>query len=62
MTALLVVLGVAFAFSMGAHYSGATMGMPVALRAIGTRPALAILAALSLAGAAFASHAVEHTV
>ncbi|MGH9115447.1 MAG: inorganic phosphate transporter [Acidimicrobiales bacterium] len=62
MTALLVVVGVAFAFSMGAHYSGATMGMPVALRAITTGRALAVLAVLSLAGAALASHAVEHTV
>lgn len=62
MTALLVVVGVGFAFSMGAHYSGATMGMPVALRAIRPGRALAVLAVLSLAGAALASHSVEHTV
>ncbi len=62
MTALLVVLAVAFAYSMGAHYTGACMGMPRALGAVGTRSALLLMAPLALVGAAFASHGVEHTV
>lgn len=62
MTALLVVLAVAFAFSMGAHYTGACMGMPRALGAVSTRWALLIMAPLTLVGATFASHGVEHTV
>ncbi len=62
MTALLVVLAVGFAYSMGAHYTGACMGMPHALRAISARNALLVMAPLALAGAALASHRVEHTV
>ncbi len=62
MTALLVVLAIGFAYSMGAHYTGACMGMPHALRAISARNALLIMAPLTLLGAAFASHGVEHTV
>ncbi|MGH3264741.1 MAG: inorganic phosphate transporter, partial [Trebonia sp.] len=50
------------AFSMGAHYTGACMGMPHALRAISARRALAVMAPLTLIGAALASHGVEHTV
>jgi PiT family inorganic phosphate transporter len=61
-TALLVLLAVGFAYSMGAHYTGACMGMPHALRAISARNALIVMAPLTLAGAALASHAVEHTV
>jgi PiT family inorganic phosphate transporter len=61
-TALLVVLAVGFAYSMGAHYTGACMGMPHALRAISARNALLVMAPLTLAGAALASHAVERTV
>ncbi len=59
---LLVVLAVGFAYSMGAHYTGACMGMPHALAAISARRALAVMAPLTLIGAAFASHGVEHTV
>ena len=62
MTALLVVLAIAFAYSMGAHYTGACMGMPHALRAISARNGLLVMAPLTLAGAALASHGVEHTV
>lgn len=62
MTALLVVLAIGFAFSMGAHYTGACMGMPHALRAISARDALLVMAPLTLIGAAIASHGVEHTV
>ncbi len=62
MTALLVVLAIGFAYSMGAHYTGACMGMPHALRAISARRALILMAPLTLLGATFASHGVEHTV
>ena len=59
---VLVVLAVAFAVSMGAHYTGACMGMPHALGALTARRALWIMAPLALIGAALASHGVEHTV
>jgi PiT family inorganic phosphate transporter len=62
MTALLVVLAVGFAFAIGAHYTGACMGMPHALGAVTTWRALWIMAPLAFAGAALASHGVEHTV
>ena len=62
MIALLVVLAIGFAYSMGAHYTGACMGMPHALRAVSARNALLVMAPLTLAGAALASHGVEHTV
>ncbi len=62
MTVLLVVLAVGFAYSMGAHYTGACMGMPHALRAIGAWRALLVMAPLTLLGATLASHGVEHTV
>ena len=62
MTALLVILAIGFAYSMGAHYTGACMGMPHALGAVSARRALLIMAPLTLLGATFASHGVEHTV
>ena len=62
MTALLIALALAFAWSMGAHYTGAVMGMPHALRAIGAWQALLLMAPLTLLGATFASHAVERRV
>lgn len=62
MTVLLAVLAVAFAFSMGAHYTGACMGMPYALGAASAWRLLAVMAPLTLAGAALASHRVAHTV
>jgi len=58
----LLMLAVAFAYSMGAHYTGACMGMPYAPGAVTARRALLIMAPLSLAGAALASHRVAHTV
>jgi len=61
-TVLLVVLAVSFAYSMGAHYTGACMGMPHALGAITAWRALMIMAPLTLLGATVASHGVEHTV
>ncbi|MGH9292198.1 MAG: inorganic phosphate transporter [Acidimicrobiales bacterium] len=62
MTAALLVLALLFAWSMGAHYTGACMGMPHALGALRRGQALVLMAPLAFLGAAFASHAVEHTV
>lgn len=61
-TTLLIVLAVGFAWSIGAHYTGAVMGMPHALRAIGAWQALLLMAPLALLGATFASHEVEKRV
>jgi PiT family inorganic phosphate transporter len=61
-TGLLIVVALGFAWSMGAHYTGACMGMPHALRAVSSLQALLLMAPLTLLGATFASHAVEHTV
>ena len=52
----------AFAFSIGAHYTGACMGMPYAAGAIRPWRALLLMAPLALVGAAFASGQVETTV
>lgn len=62
MSILLVILALAFAYSMGAHYTGACMGMPHALSAISAHRALVVMAPLTFIGATFASHGVEHTV
>jgi PiT family inorganic phosphate transporter len=61
-TFLLLALALAFAWSMGAHYTGACMGMPHALRAVKAWQALLIMAPCVWLGATVASHAVEHTV
>src|SRR5207237_6072089 len=61
-TALLIVLAIGFAWSIGAHYTGAVMGMPHALRAIGAWQALLLMAPLAFLGATLASHAVETRV
>jgi PiT family inorganic phosphate transporter len=55
---VLLVVALAFAWSMGAHYTGACMGMPYATRSIGLRPALWVMAPLTLLGATFLSHKV----
>ncbi len=55
---LLVLLALAFAWSMGAHYTGACMGMPHASGSIGARAALWTMAPLTLLGATFLSHGV----
>ncbi len=57
-TVILVLLAVAFAWSMGAHYTGACMGMPHAMGSIRLSPALWLMAPLTLLGAAFLSHRV----
>jgi PiT family inorganic phosphate transporter len=51
-----------FAFSMGAHYTGACMGMPYAAGAIRAPRALLLMAPLTLLGAFLASSGVEATV
>ncbi|MGH7099758.1 MAG: inorganic phosphate transporter [Stellaceae bacterium] len=55
---VLVLVALAFAWSMGAHYTGACMGMPYATRSIGLRGALWLMAPLTLLGATFLSHRV----
>lgn len=59
---LLVAAALAFAFSIGAHYTGACMGMPYAAGAIRPGSALLVMAPLALAGAVLASGSVEGTV
>jgi inorganic phosphate transporter, PiT family len=61
-TAVLIVVALGFAWSMGAHYTGAVMGMPHALGAIGAWRALLLMAPLTFLGATVASHAVERRV
>lgn len=55
---LLVLVALAFAWSMGAHYTGACMGMPYATGSIGLSRALWTMAPLTLIGAALLSHRV----
>ncbi|MCI4317698.1 MAG: inorganic phosphate transporter, partial [Thermoplasmata archaeon] len=59
---LLVVVAVAFAVSIGAHYTGACMGMPYSAGAIQPGRALLLMAPLAFLGAALASGKVEATV
>jgi PiT family inorganic phosphate transporter len=62
LVALLAAAAVAFAVSIGAHYTGACMGMPTAAGAIRPGTALLLMAPLALLGAYLASGAVEGTV
>lgn len=55
---VLVLVALAFAWSMGAHYTGACMGMPYATGSISLRRALWTMAPLTLFGAAFLSRKV----
>jgi inorganic phosphate transporter, PiT family len=59
---VLIAAALAFAYSLGAHYTGACMGMPYAAGAIRLVPALVLMAPFVLVGAVFASGAVEATV
>lgn len=59
---LLVAAAFGFAVSIGAHYTGACVGMPYAAGAIRAVPALLMMAPLALLGAALASERVESTV
>lgn len=61
-TYLLVAVSFGFAVSIGAHYTGACMGMPYAAGAVRLVPALLIMAPLAFLGAAVASEGVESTV
>jgi PiT family inorganic phosphate transporter len=54
----LVLVALAFAWSMGAHYTGACMGMPYATRSISLSGALWTMAPLTLIGATLLSHKV----
>jgi PiT family inorganic phosphate transporter len=47
---------------MGAHYTGAVMGMPFAVGALSRRAALLLIAVFCIVGATFASEAVQRTV
>jgi PiT family inorganic phosphate transporter len=58
----LLALVLLFAFNLGAHYTGATVGMPYASRSISLRSALAIVAIFALVGATLASGGVERPV
>jgi PiT family inorganic phosphate transporter len=57
---LLVVVG--FAWNIGAHYTGATMGMPYAAGSVSLMPALVLIGVFAFLGATFASGRVEETV
>ncbi|MHB8492892.1 MAG: inorganic phosphate transporter, partial [Solirubrobacteraceae bacterium] len=59
---VLLVVVLLFAWNLGAHYTGATMGMPYASRSVALWPALALVALFSLLGATLASGGVEQTV
>lgn len=59
---VLVALAFGFAISIGAHYTGACMGMPYAAGAIRPGRALLLMAPLAFVGAAVASGGVEATV
>lgn len=51
-----------FAYNLGAHYTGAVMGMAYGSGSIRLWPALIVAAVLAFVGAAFLSHGVELTV
>ncbi|HZC05052.1 MAG TPA: anion permease [Ktedonobacterales bacterium] len=59
---ILVIVVVAFAWNLGAHYTGAVMGMPFAARSIAEWPALLLIGVFTILGATFASGRVEATV
>lgn len=60
--AVLLAVVAVFAWNLGAHYTGATMGMPYASRSVALWPALGVVAVFSLIGATLASGKVEQTV
>ena len=55
---IMALTALAFSWSMGAHYTGACMGMPYATKSIALRPALGLMAVTTLLGATFLSHKV----
>jgi PiT family inorganic phosphate transporter len=58
----LLAVALLFAYNLGAHYTGATMGMAYASGSVRLRWALLIVAVGSLVGAVVASGGVERTV
>lgn len=62
LTGVLILVVLAFAWSIGAHYTGACMGMPYGSGSIALWPALVTMAILAFFGALLASHRVEVTV
>ncbi|MGB6501749.1 MAG: inorganic phosphate transporter [Thermoplasmata archaeon] len=62
LSVLLFTSAFGFAISIGAHYTGACMGMPYAAGAIRPGSALLLMAPLAFLGAALASGRVEATV
>lgn len=59
---VLILAVLTFAWTIGAHYTGACMGMPFGSGSIRLVPALVTMAILAFLGAVFASHGVESTV
>jgi len=59
---LLIAVAFGFAVSIGAHYTGACMGMPYAAGAIRLQRALFLMAPVTFVGAVLASGGVETTV
>lgn len=59
---ILIFVVLAFAWNLGAHYTGAVMGMPFAARAIVEWAALTLIGIFTVLGATFASGRVEMTV
>lgn len=58
----LIIIVLAFAWSIGAHYTGACMGMPFGSGSVRLVPALSLMAVFALLGALLASHSVERNV
>jgi inorganic phosphate transporter, PiT family len=61
-TILLTLLALAFAWNLGAHYTGAVMGMPFSARVVALWPALVLVGVFAWLGATFGSERVELTV
>jgi PiT family inorganic phosphate transporter len=59
---VLLLVVIYFAWNLGAHYTGATMGMPYAAGSVSLMPALVLIGVFAFLGATFASGRVEETV
>ena len=59
---MLLLVVIYFAWNLGAHYTGATMGMPYAAGSVSLAPALVLIGVFAFLGASFASGRVEETV
>ncbi len=60
--ALLLAVVLGFAWNLGAHYTGAVMGMPYAAGAVSSGAALFLIAILVVLGATFGSEKVGETI